>query len=101
MKQLPQLLEIIRQKGIGEYLGLCETNLETIENYPQYVQMSLAPENKKYFVELLTHKSFSYPDKQLYVGYGKKTAEEIFNKAVENGRGKIKETKLCEKLGVN
>ncbi len=91
-------LEIIKQKGIGEYLGLCETNLDVIENYPQYVEMSLELESKKYFVELLTNKPFSYLEKSLYEGYDEKIAKKIFNKAIEDNRIKVKpkENKLEE-----
>ena len=34
------LLNIIKQKGVGRYLGICEGNLDAIENYSEYIQMS-------------------------------------------------------------
>lgn len=97
------LLEIIKQKGVGEYLGLCDTdaNSEKIENYSQYIQMSVEPESKKYFVELLTNKLFSYPEKSLYEGYDEKRAERRFNQAVKEGRKNIKQNKLEEKFSEN
>jgi len=92
-------LEIIKQKGIGEYLGLCESNSDVIENYPQYVQMSASLErDRKYFVEVFSQPNFLSYYKQLYQGNNEKTAKEIFNKSVEAGRSKIqpKENKLEE-----
>lgn len=97
---MTNLLERIKRKGVGEYLGICDTdaNSEKIENYPQYVEMSLEPESKKYFVELLNNKLSQYFEKRLYEGHDEKTAEKIFNKAVEDNRTKIqpKENKLEE-----
>ncbi len=95
---MKELLEIIKQKGVGEYLGLCETNSDVIENYPQYVQMSLEPESKKYFVEIFSRPNFLSYYKQLYEGHDEKTAERVFNQAVEDGKSKIqpKENKLEE-----
>ena len=95
-----ELLEIIKQKGIGEYLGLCDTdaNSEKMENYSQYVQISVTPDSRKYFVELLTNQLFPYSEKQLYEGYNKARAERRFNQAVEDNRIKFKpkENKLEE-----
>ncbi len=97
---MTNLPEIIKQRGVGEYLGICDTdaNSEKIENYPQYVQMSWEPESKKYFVELLNNKLSQYFEKSLYEGYDKKRAERRFNQAVEDGRTKVKpkENKLEE-----
>lgn len=88
---MTNLLEIIKQKGVGEYLGLCESNSEKIENYPQYVQMSASLEqDRKYFVEVFSQPNFLSYYKQLYLGYDKKTADEKFDKAVEDNRIKVK-----------
>ncbi len=102
---MTNLLEIIKQKGVGEYLGLCDTaiNSDVIENYPQYVQISLEPESKKYFVEMFSRPNFLSYYKKLYEGYDEKRAERRFNQAVEEGRNKIqtRENKLEEKFSEN
>ena len=101
---MKELLEIIKQRGVGEYLGICDTdaNSDKIENYPQYVQMSVALESKKYFVELLTNRPSLYFERQLYEGYNKKRADEKFNQAVEDNRIKVKpKEKKLEELSKN
>lgn len=93
------LLSIIKQKGVGRYLGICEGNLDAIENYSEYIQMSVSDE-KKYHVEFLVNRAFSEcPEKQLYEGFSKYEADRIFNKAVENEKKteiNLENKTLCE-----
>ena len=46
------LLEIIKQKGIGKYLGKLKTNLEEIEGYESYIQLC-STMNNEYYVNLI------------------------------------------------
>jgi len=93
------LLSIIKQKGVGRYLGIREGDLNSMENYSEYVQMAVS-DDKKYYVEFLVNRAFSEcPEKQLYEGYSKYEADRIFNKAVKNEKNiesNLENKTLCE-----
>lgn len=97
------LIEIIKQKGIGEYFGKCENNSEEINEYEFYVQFGLTDENK-YFVGFFKNPLYSkHPDnleKCFYEGDNKNEAKSIFNYAVEKDR-KVKENKIYKIFSKN
>ena len=77
------LIKIIKQKGVGIYLGKSETNFGRIENYSAYVQISLK-NGEKYSVSLFTNPILPiYSNKCLYNGKNRNEAEETYTKLIE------------------
>lgn len=88
-------LEIIKQKGIGKYLGERESNSEEINKYELYIQFCSEGEDK-YLVNLFANPNLCSLQILLYSGQDKNKAEEIYNMAVEKDK-KIKQN-LANKL---
>ena len=95
------LLEIIKQKGIGKYLGKLKTNLEEIEGYESYIQLC-STMNNEYYVNLFTNSQIENFNESLclYNGNNKNEAERIFNRMVEKDK-KIKQNLAHEVFSKN
>ena len=78
------LIEIIKQKGIGKYLGIDGHWSESIEDYELYVQLSLTEDNR--YLVTLCASSLLQGDLEifLYAANNKPKAEKIFDKILEN-----------------